>query len=329
MATSSQLISGASVASQQTRPPMRNNQPIVPGGVQPQDDVDRMSSARAGVSGLSFPVDLPTKYHMVFGISAYKRTQSLMSINRGTSLDGIIRLPMPRQITDSHAVDYNTEPLGLTGALGDAVAGTIAGGDKTTALSQAGASVASSALGNGDVSQALQAFTGVAPNQFLTVLLKGPQYKKHQFSWLLAPRNREETMIIKKIIATFNDAMAVGLTSWGGNAIWTFPKVITPAFTNQDMLFRFKPCVIETFQVNYAPSGAPAFYSQTKGPDAVEISMNLMELEFWLTGQFGSGLSPSQGPSQDEITQWTNELTTGTVAQGFQGIINPNPEASQ
>lgn len=311
MASSIDLISGASVQAAQQNIVVNASQPFVPGSVQPQSEIEMKAEERAKATGLAFPSDLPQKYHMIFGISAYKRTQSLTQINRGVSLNSTVRLPMPRQITDSQAVQYNTEELGLTGALGDAVAGTVAGGDKMAALGQAGASVVSSALGGGDVSKAVQAFTGLAPNQFLTVLLKGPQYKKHQFSWLLAPRSRRETMIIRQIIATFNDAMAVGLTSWGGNAIWTFPKVITPAFTNQDMLFKFKPCVLETFQVNYAPSGAPAFYTGTGGPDAVEISMNLLELEFWLAGQFGSGLPMSEGTTMEELTNWSENLTSG------------------
>ena len=151
---------------------------------------------------------------------------------------------------------------------------------------------AANALTGGNPTDAAYAAFGVAPNQFLTVMLKGPQYKKHEFSWKLSPRNEQESEAVRKIILTLNNAIAPGVTG----AYFTFPKVFEIKFNpNENVLYKFKPAVIESMSVNYAPSGAPAFYRRTNAPDSVELRLQFLELEFWLTGQFSGSSIASDG----------------------------------
>jgi hypothetical protein len=131
-----------------------------------------------------------------------------------------------------------------------------------------------------------QAALGVAPNQFLTVLLKGPAYKKHDFTWTLSPRNRAESENIRQIIYFLKGAMLVRRPTLG---FFLPPKIFTPKFNkNDNYLYKFKPCVLENLSVNYSPSGAPAFYSQTGAPDAVELKLSFLEIEFWFSEDYGA-----------------------------------------
>jgi hypothetical protein len=239
--------------------------------------------------GLQFPQDLPKEYiklrlqDFTFGLGFGGLTTG--ATGAGTT----IFLPMPKQLVDTHSVGYKQEAIGsVTGELANAIAGggqDTRGGSIVNALvsgaAQAVGNIVKEGIGLDPVNAGL-AKAGLAPNQFLTVMLTGPQYKKHELSWTLSPRNKKESELIRKIIEKFNNAMAPTLSG----PFFTHPKVVTPSFTNSNVLYRFKPCVIETMSVNYAPSGAPSFYAKTAAPDSVEIRLSLLEIEFWLSGQF-------------------------------------------
>jgi hypothetical protein len=223
-------------------------------------------------------------------------------------------------MTDSHNVNYNTENIGApVGGAADAGANQLTGGASTsTNLAQVagsiGSKIVSSFLGE-NAENALKAFTGLAPNQFLTVLLQGPSYKEHDFSWKLAPRNPKESESVRLIIATLNNAMAPAMGGATGNAFFQFPKIFSIAFNNPNgemkYLYKFKPCVLKTMSVNYMPSGAPAFYRQTEAPDAVEIRCHFMELEFWLQGDFDS----NQGQGGGDFDNWFGAQSEADLLQ--------------
>lgn len=241
---------------------------------------------------LQFPQDLPKEY-MRLSLDKFTFGQGFGGLTKSASGGGTnIYLPMPKQMVDNHSVGYNPQSVGgVTGQLTNALTGgsdqSGVGGDILNALAQAGVNAAGKFIENLTglgATQAFQAQAGVAPNQFLTVMLTGPQFKKHELSWTLSPRNKKESEKIRAIIKELNNAMAPGLFG----PFFTHPMVITPSYTNENVLYKFKPCVIENMSINYAPSGAPSFYAKTAAPDSVEIRLSLLEIEFWLTGDFQS-----------------------------------------
>jgi hypothetical protein len=72
--------------------------------------------------------------------------------------------------------------------------------------------------------------------------------------------------------------------------LFKFPKIVWPSFhPNSKFMYKFKPCVIETLQVDYAAGGRAAFHWDPAGgvenaPAHLNISMRLIEAEFWLEG---------------------------------------------
>ncbi len=251
---------------------------------------------RSSIRGLRFPLDMP-KHVFNIGISSFNRIDFFsFSLIIGSS----IALPIPKQLVDNDMTTYEQEELQTAGAAAQAATrGASAilsdpseiGSQMLNALSAGG--LIASTLGQsalGQVMAGINSQLGQAPNQFLTVLLKGPAYKKHEFSWTLAPRNAAESEAIRNIILTLKRSMAVGKPTATGLGFFGAPAVFGLSFLKDtggsssnvnQYLYRFKPCVLENMSVNYTPSSAPAFYAGTGAPDAVELRLSFLEIEFW------------------------------------------------
>jgi hypothetical protein len=67
---------------------------------------------------------------------------------------------------------------------------------------------------------------------------------------------------------------------------FTYPGIVR-IFLNptSKYLYKFKPCVVESFSVNYAPNG-PAFYRKTTAPAALSVSITFQEVELWTKNDF-------------------------------------------
>jgi hypothetical protein len=286
--------------------------------------VENWRQGHNGAERLVFPRDRP-KYFMTLDMSEY---ESVSGQNVKFNSKGTIVLPMPGQMIDGHEIRYSEEELGLlVGAGVNFLSKNVEGGTKdlgetvdqvqqniqaeAQAQSQSGVgailtNIGAGLIGADKVSDAVFAFLGQSPNQFLTILLKGPAYKRYQLNWKLAPKDFEEAEIIRKILITLNNAMAPGVTA--GGTVFTFPRIFWLAYRpNHNYLYRFKPSVLYNMQVNYAPGGVPAFYHDDQNgaqpggaytgqgnnpPEAVEITAQFLELEFWLKGDFLDGGGP-------------------------------------
>lgn len=281
----------------------------------PEDPILKM-----GIDTLSFPADRP-KYFASIQICNYNRA-SIMAMG-DLKAQSTVYLPLPVQLNDTQIVQWVEHEIGLTSApafsaglglanknLGDAAkntaltAGVVAAG---AAAGTAAGSVARNPIGNlaeqaiaGAAKSGLEGFmagSGVAFNQFVVVIMKGPTYKKYNMTWRLSPRTAAEAESVRTIIKELNNAMAPA-TSFGGY-LFTYPKVIKMAFSpNSKYLFKFKPAVITTCNFNYSPGGTNAFYhdhpntDNISAPESVDITMQIMELEYWLTGDFTDSKDP-------------------------------------
>lgn len=321
--------------------------------------VRNYQQVNSGINSLIFPLERP-KYFMNIAYSSYSRT-NLTQVNFNSV--GSITLPLPLQLVDNHEVDYAEEELGMVA--GGIMAGVGALSESATAEQIArqsaqaevnnsqgwgnlaanwGLGIADSLTGT-NLQSAVQAMAGYAPNKFLTILLKGPKYKQHDFSWKLVPKNKQEAETIRNIICELNNRMAPSLT--GGGFLFSFPDIFHLSFhPNAGYLYKFKPAVLRNFQVNYAPGGTPAFYHTTSGgddnaPESVELRMTFLELEFWLHSDFNTSNDPSQfrggnrsgrnnplpqpqAPSQTSPLP-NNGGTTGSQTTGTTGPEIPSP----
>jgi len=284
--TSSSLSSGASIAagSSLAIPPT-----ITRADLSPIRSNSRPIEDTRGINGYRFPLDVG-KYYMKIEINDYKRDfqDSLKKGGFGNSkghlsqTDNII-FPLPSNIVDNNSTSFSED------SMGDIVGGAVD-------AASAGAGVAADFATKGRATDVINigkianyaakigyAAAGVSSNKFMTIVLQGPQYKKHSFSWKLYPKTIDESIELNRIINLLKKSMRTKLT--GENFFFEFPKVFKLSFSpNEDFLYAFKPAVMESISVNYTPSGSPNFYGKTGAPDGVSITMNFWELEYWLSG---------------------------------------------
>jgi hypothetical protein len=124
---------------------------------------------------------------------------------------------------------------------------------------------------------------GVAANPFLTLLFKSPTFKTHTFSWKLAPNNIEESVQLQKIVNMFRKHMLPSLANSGGGTLLSYPDIVqVNLFPNEEFLYKFKPCIVESMSVNFAPTSSPSFFKNSNAPTEVQLSINLKEIEYWL-----------------------------------------------
>lgn len=227
------------------------------------------------------------------------------------SIDDVIILPMPSNISDNNAVGYGEDSLDVLGAAAGGIAmnimksgaGKISGGGKapnaTEAITNAfvtaindvnkfgGVAVdaltrnlAASAAGiigaNVTANQLLTRSTGQILNPNMELLFSGPTLRQFQFQFKLTPREEQESYQIKSIIRSFKKNMAP--QTGESNSYLRTPRVFELRYrkgnTDHPFLNRFKQCALTNMSVNYTGEGVYATYA-----DATPVSM-IMTLDF-------------------------------------------------
>ena len=310
--------------------------------------IEQYTQEQNQLTYLQFPSDRP-KYFFLIALAHYSRKNLLEMTPNLNTVENII-LPVPNSIMDAHEVSYTEYQFGtFAGSLANQAIEKAGGteGFKNTAagtkgLKELGGQLASgattgivpglagTALELGPVGGAAQAALGVSPNQFFTILLKGPVYKRLSFTWNLVPRTPQESRIIRDIIMVLNNASAPGIAF--GGAIFTFPMVARCAFMpNHSYLYRMKPAVIENLTFDYSPGAVPSFFHTTETtednpPEAIRLTMNILELEYWLRSDFKAD---SDNPFDTTGTQRTDpESLGGQAEQILRDIIEQSRNAS-
>jgi hypothetical protein len=261
--------------------------------------INKLASASSfNLSGDShFPQDLENyKHYISFQFSEYKRR----SIFDRAFYNGIgsIRLPMPANLVDQQKVDYETQGNLLVGAGVEYGLHPNQGSQAMAAAGALGGQIAGAApivsnaqtlINSPGGAQALQVY-GLAVNPFLTVLFKSPTFKRHSFAWRLSPNDPKESTLINNILTKFRYHMLPAKADSAVGAILKYPDICNVKLHPDDnWLYKFKPCVVESISINFSPNGNPSFYSQTNAPSDVQFTINLLEIEYWLKEDFAGG----------------------------------------
>jgi hypothetical protein len=253
---------------------------------------------------ITFPTDLIApesnrNYYMSFRFSKYRR-RSIFERTAFTPTGASLILPIPNNLTDTQAVSWgdsdssnnalvgagiesalkglNNNAGGIEGAIG--VASTmLAPAAAGLALNQADKAASTTGI---PIDQVLQ-MAGVAQNPFLTLLFKSPAFKTHTFSWKLSPNNVPESEKLRDIISMFRRHMLPAIAPSTGGTLLTYPDIVEiNLFPNENFLYKFKPCVVESMSVNFAPNAGPSFFKNSNAPTEIQLSVNLKEIEYWL-----------------------------------------------
>jgi hypothetical protein len=248
-----------------------------------------------------FPADLIQSnrdFYMSFKFQKYEKR----AINNSPFLrsTGTVRLPIPNNLKDNMNVSYGTPSLGPT--VGAALENILANPPADNSIEAVGSTLvgsgsaaltgaAASLVNNSAAGQAASSYFGIAVNPYQTVLFEKPDFKKHTFSWKLIPKNEQESATIRNIVRTFQYHMSPGVGDNSVNApglFFSYPSmVVISLFPSSEFLYRFKPCVLQSVNVDYAPGSSPSFYKRTSGaPAAVNITLSLTEIEYWTNKDF-------------------------------------------
>lgn len=266
----------------------------------------QLKRTEAKLPVMRFPEDLGI-YYIGFEFSKYEKPN--FKTKAKSLITAHCALPIPAALVDPLQARWEEEEVGLLGYAVDAYqeSGSIKGafnkinnelqsaasGDTTSALTTLGQLIQAvgSRLNNqiGSAINLAKQHQGLAFNPYLAFFYNGPSFKKHRFTWRLAPRRPEESEIIKEIVRLFHYHQSPTLSPIG--IFFNYPSIVTPKiYTNDEgntkYLHDFKPCVIESCIVNYAPNGIPSFFSGTRAPTEIEIELNLSEIALWLRDDY-------------------------------------------
>jgi hypothetical protein len=278
----------------------------------------------------SFPIELEEIDHWIEFTAVETQGAGLAAINNligtnlafgSTSIGGTIRLPMPSNLSTDYNPDYTTQELGpalgmalkpieqgmyginsmaasagggaaqsgLMGALGGIAAGTLAG-----TVSSALARIPG--VGEQGVAAALKVGAGVAINPHKIVLFTGVNFREHQFSWKLSPKNREESNRIKGIIDQFIYYSHPQYVS--GGLFFKYPEFFKIKFRHPEYLFELLPSVCKDVRVNYHGQGYAGYIRDSDGggppaPAEIELSLTFQEVEIVTKDSLASDLNTS------------------------------------
>lgn len=199
------------------------------------------------------------------------------------TMQAVYAFPICQQMTDNMSVRWETTSLlkETASAVGEAASGVIG-----RAVGRIGLGLAN------DLKDGLQIITGLAPNEFMTVLFKGPSFKEYTLSWVFSPNDQAAAHTLLDTIRELNAFVAPGIATGTGSLLWTYPSMFDIAFRKRTgalspYLYKFKTCICKNLSVNYAGSGLPTFY--TGGyPETVIVSMQFQEIEMWKSEDFNS-----------------------------------------
>lgn len=229
-----------------------------------------------------FPNDLSTTHYIGFSFHEYQRRSIYNRVQLAAR--GHIKLPLPTSLVDNQQVQYSQEGTNvIVGAALDAASrgGNLSFGGAAAAAGAAAVQAGAAAVGTN--AGQLGSLAGVAINPFLAVLFKSPSFKKHSFAWKLSPNNSNESEVLYRIINKFKYHMLPDISNNSGGVVLSYPDIVqVNLYPNDKYLYKFKPCVIESVSVNFSPNVTPAFYKDTGAPIEVTITVNLLEIEYWL-----------------------------------------------
>jgi hypothetical protein len=262
------------------------------------------------ISQYQFPSDIGSKYFFM-KFKEYSYAAGTSGAVYGSAVEVLkdyIVLPIPKELGEEYNVSYKDEQMGMAGAAVDFIAresqtgaandaGAVAGAAGLAAPSATAAalgvnaikqSVAGKALSSaaslaatlGIAGQSVQSAAslglGIAQNPVERALLDNVPLRNHSFTFKMSPRNQSELESINKIIHQIRTRMHPANSL--GELTYEFPDIVEFGFKGTLKNVPFKPSVVTSLKIDYAPDGA-SFFMKSGEPVAYVVSIGLKEFE--------------------------------------------------
>ena len=215
-----------------------------------------------------------------------KNNKRLTGADRRTSdIKGSVVLPIPGNLSDRNAVNFKNGTLNpLEIAIGSLSLAALLnpsslGEEGGRILNQARSDINNVRSGvanlftgrvlNRSGNELLARTQGAIVNPNLELLFDGPTLRPFTFNYRLSPRDRGESIVVKKIIRMFKQSSAVRLTA--SNFFLRSPNTYRLQFFEGSSTFgkehaflpRIKECALIAFSVNYTPDGTFMSYENS------------------------------------------------------------------
>lgn len=276
---------------------------------------------------LIYPEDLG-EYYITIEVNEYSRLSPTEESKKKSPL--FIHLPIPANLQEQFGMSYADKNLGILGGIERGVADIInRSGDefqkgigeaiKSTDAEGAGRAVSTAILsasgglaygarvitgavdrlassipvpGGVQATAVFEKVTGTVLNPFTSLLFQGVNLRSHSFTYKFSPNSQTEHGTLKKIIAEFKRRMHPE----SEQLILKYPDIFQISFgMKENEPYFFKPCFLESMTVNYAPSGTPAFFTETNDPVEVELTLNFKETEILTRNDFKESSEDNYG----------------------------------
>lgn len=250
--------------------------------VSPQGKITSAVTMASSATLDVYPPDVG-RYYMQLDFADYERPSPFANTEMSTTYSVV--LPIPNTLVERYELDWQTLSLGLIGDIADSWT--------TNGQSFNAGDVAKSAVGtaltntNEAIGAALAQNVGATPNPNVTAAFKGIQLRQHIFAWTFAPKTPDESKTIQRIVKNIRKRILPGMNA-GSTALLGYPSMIRPSLhpyveTDEGKvpLYDFKKCVMPMMSVSYSPTGIPSFFKGTNLPTFVQLSMTLIEIEYF------------------------------------------------
>ena len=246
------------------------------------------SSAVANLAGLSGLTKA------VAGLFNVQET-SITSIGSITSQRGVVRLPLPANLSNDLDPTYSESSLtaAFTGAVSAAAAARLNKASVATPKA-AGQAAAVGAAAAAATNLALGAYAKTI-NPMNVVLFTGMPFRQYSYTWKLSPRNKDESDKIRDLVRYLQWCSVPAY--FAGGVLLDYPHYFQISIHKDSYLQKFQPAVIERINVNYHGQGA--FYKRgdsnqsDPAPAEVELQINFKEIVIVTKDNLNSG---GEGP---------------------------------
>lgn len=258
-----------------------------------------------------------------------------------------IRLPLPNNLKVDYDPSYDTPSLGATaqaqalkaadrsvygnnqipGGNAAAATGVAALGQLAGALASRipglGAAAGAAGLSGTDAAAALKVGTGLALNPHKIVLFTGVDFRNHQFSWRLSPRNKTESDTINQICQAFTYYAHPNFEA--GGLFLKYPEFFAIRIVKDNYLNKFLPCVLDSISIDYQPMGYAAykrgdFNQNDPAPAEVQLSLSFKETEI-ITKE---ALVFPERNIRPQVPTGNQRVNTGQATQPVGQVPGPN-----
>lgn len=159
---------------------------------------------------------------------------------------------------------------------------------------------------------------GIAANPNPSVQFIGPALRTFSLTWTFNPKNQQESAALHRAIRVLKLSALPTLNVNGNSALLNYPRMVKLNFYPWDgigsqtdtkhgwtknSIFRYGYCVMQSVNVNYAPSQATAFFKDDKRPAMISISINFKEIEYMLADHWADTHDNIYGGSESSDQQ--------------------------